>query len=390
MDETFLRSLRADVAAHLDVPDFEVVAGRGRRLRRRRAVGAAMGAAVVVALAVLGVAWPTETNRTLPTVHQPTPRPDRDPARGVLADPEAQVDPAASKVDGSGDMLAVVVAPAGEDADGDGCPGRTVLRWMGADGRTRAWVDRPRVVEPLRDGFVVAARPGCRTGTGADGPAYLVDGSGRTRPITWTAGAERVCGARPGDPRCRFDAATGRGSLATGAGPPDGALPLWTGPDGTRWARSADARTLFWSRAGAGWSRRTSSLPGDALVTATATGEWGVLAGSTWAEFTSDGGRSWQQRDLTTALRPIRVGDVDWTVTRRGVLLGATELVGRGDVLFRSTDSRWTRFVETDVHTDFGLARPTVVGDAVYVVDGERWAVSTDDGATWRRTPGLP
>jgi len=34
--------------------------------------------------------------------------------------------------------------------------------------------------------------------------------------------------------------------------------------------------------------------------------------------------------------------------------------------------------------------RPVVVGDAVYVVDDERWAVSTDDGATWRRTPGLP
>ena len=72
------------------------------------------------------------------------------------------------------------------------------------------------------------------------------------------------------------------------------------------------------------------------------------------------------------------------------MLLGVTQLVGRGDVLFRSTDATWSRFVETDVHTAFGLVRPVVVGDAVYVVDDERWAVSTDGGATWRRTPRLP
>ncbi len=59
-------------------------------------------------------------------------------------------------------------------------------------------------------------------------------------------------------------------------------------------------------------------------------------------------------------------------------------------MLFRSTDATWSRFVETDVHTAYGLVRPAVVGDAVYVVDDQRWAVSTDDGATWRRTPALP
>jgi hypothetical protein len=42
------------------------------------------------------------------------------------------------------------------------------------------------------------------------------------------------------------------------------------------------------------------------------------------------------------------------------------------------------------VRTSFGLVRPTVEGGVVYVVDAERWAVSTDDGVTWRRTPGLP
>ena len=69
--------------------------------------------------------------------------------------------------------------------------------------------------------------------------------------------------------------------------------------------------------------------------------------------------------------------------------MGVTQLVGKGDVLFRSTDSSWAHFVPTGVHTAFGLVRPTVQGDAVYVVDEERWAVSTDDGATWTRTPPL-
>jgi hypothetical protein len=115
-----------------------------------------------------------------------------------------------------------------------------------------------------------------------------------------------------------------------------------------------------------------------------------VLAGTTSVEYTSDGGRSWRTRDLAAALRPVPHSDIDWTVTRSGVLLGVTQLVGRGDVLFRSTDAGWSRFVETGLHTDYGLVRPTVVGGTVYVVDGERWAVSSDDGATWRRTPALP
>jgi hypothetical protein len=115
-----------------------------------------------------------------------------------------------------------------------------------------------------------------------------------------------------------------------------------------------------------------------------------VLAGNTSVEYTSDSGATWHRRDLSSALSSLTIADVDWTVTRSGVLLGVTQLVGRGDVLFRSTDASWTRFVETDVHTSYGLVSPTVQGDAVAVVDDERWAVSTDDGATWRRTPPLP
>ena len=141
---------------------------------------------------------------------------------------------------------------------------------------------------------------------------------------------------------------------------------------------------------GTTWQSRATSLPPGSIVSATAAGPWGVLAGDTSAEYTSDAGATWHTRDLSTALSSLTIADVDWTVTRSGVLLGVTQLVGRGDVLFRSTDASWTHFVETGVHTSFGLVRPMVQGHAVYVVDDERWAVSTDDGATWRRTPPLP
>ena len=77
-------------------------------------------------------------------------------------------------------------------------------------------------------------------------------------------------------------------------------------------------------------------------------------------------------------------------MTRDGVLLGVTELAGRGDVLFRSTDESWHHFVDTRVHASFGLVRPSVEGGAVFVVDSDQLLVSTDDGATWRRTPRLP
>ena len=43
------------------------------------------------------------------------------------------------------------------------------------------------------------------------------------------------------------------------------------------------------------------------------------------------------------------------------------------------------------MHTAFGLVRPTVVRATRSTSStSERWAVSTDDGATWRRTPPLP
>ena len=183
---------------------------------------------------------------------------------------------------------------------------------------------------------------------------------------------------------------TGRGSWQPDAHLPDGAVALGTGSAGTRWARSTDSRRIFWSRDGVSWSSRSTRLPRGEIVSASAAGRWAVLAGSSSVEYTSDGGRSWRTRDLTAALRPIPRGDVDWTVTRSGVLLGVTQLVGRGRRALPQHRQRLEPVRRDDLHTDFGLIRPTVVGGTVYVVDGERWAVSADDGATWRRTPALP
>jgi hypothetical protein len=392
VDESQLRSLGRDVESGIDLPDFEGVAARGHRIRQRRAVGAAAGVALAAVVILVGVTRGFESQRSVEPVHQPAPHVDRTGARAVLTDPDAQVDTETSRVNGSGDVLEVVLVPA-LGGGSSGCPnagGRSALRWVGADGSTRAWVDGVRSILPVEDGFVVAAVPeGCRTGGAGEDRAYVVDGTGAVRGISWYAGAEEVCGTQPGDPRCRFNVTSAQASLEDDVRLPEGSLAVQTEPGSTLWARSDDSRRLFWSGDGRTWQSRASSLPGGEIVSATAAGRWGVLAGTTTVEFTRDAGRTWQTRDLSEALSPIRIGDVDWTVTRSGVLLGVTQLVGRGDVLFRSTDATWSRFVQTGVRTSFGLVRPTVVGGAVYVVDDERWLVSVDDGATWRRTPGL-
>jgi hypothetical protein len=388
VDESRLRSARGDVEAHVEIPDFAVVAERGRQIRRRRAVVAGVGVAAAVAVMTFGLARTFDGHRALEPVHPPTPTIDRRDATPVLSDPRAQVDPDASKVNGVGDLLAVVTVPGGTGACGalDG----TALRWSGVDGGTRSWLDARRPVVPLTDGFVVGAvPPACRSGAAGETGAYLVDRDGTVHGVAWAVGAEAVCADQPGDPRCSFEMARARGSLDAGVRLPRGTEPITTGPAPVRWARSSDGRRLFWSSDGTTWQSRATSLPPGSIVSATAAGRWGVLAGDTSAEYTSDAGATWHTRDLSAPLSSLTIADVDWTVTRSGVLLGVTQLVGRGDVLFRSTDASWTHFVETGVHTSFGLVRPMVQGDAVYVVDAERWAISTDDGTTWRRTPPL-
>ena len=166
---------------------------------------------------------------------------------------------------------------------------------------------------------------------------------------------------------------------------------LQSAAEGMMWAASADSRRIYWSRDGRSWRNRETSLARGDIVNASAAGRRATLAGKTTLDYTSDGGVSWHTRDVSVGLRSILVSDVAWTLTRDGNLLGVTELVGRGDVLFRSTDPSWRHFVVVPhVHTAFGLVRPSVEGHAVVVTDSNGLLISTDDGATWHRTTRLP
>lgn len=329
MDESRLRSTREDVEAHVEIPDFAVVARRGDRIRRRRAIGATAAVAVAVAVVVIGFVRTFDSDRALEPVHEPRPVLDTRGAKAVLADPDAQVDPDASKVDGAGDMLAVVALPGG--AGPCGAADGTAFRWSGAAGRTVSWREHPRPVVALPDGFVVGAvADGCRSGSASDETAYLVDRDGVAHGITWGEGAEQVCAEQPADPRCRFDVEQERGSLLDAVRLPPGTEPIDTGPADVFWARSPDGRRLHWSTDGTTWQSRTTSLPRGSIVSASAAGSWGVLAGDTTVEYTSDAGATWHTRDVSQSLRTVRTAEVDWTVTRSGVLLGTTQLVGRG------------------------------------------------------------
>ena len=215
MDESRLRSVRGDVEAHVELPDFAVVAERGRQVRRRRAVVASAAVAVAVAVVTVGAAHTFDRDQTQGPVQQPAPTIDRTAAARVLSDPDAQVDPDASKVDGAGDLLAVVTVPGGSDACG--APDGSALRWSGADGGSRSWLERRRPVVPLVDGFVVGSvPPACRSGAPAETRAYLVDGSGEAHGIAWGHGAEGVCAARARGPALPLRRGTGQGLAGPG------------------------------------------------------------------------------------------------------------------------------------------------------------------------------
>jgi len=392
-----LSDLRRDLEAQIDPPDFGVVAARGRAIRRRRRVSAAAGVAVAVVVAVV-LSSPFGNRRVLSPLPVP-PRPagiDRSNALPVLRDADAQVDVERSAVSGAGDVLSVVVVPSRGFGAPDPCRGdwEGAFRWMGTNGTTRAWTDHAetRAVRPLASGFVVGAvPPGCRSGEAGEAQAYVVDASGRARPIAWddtvtSSGLLRTCSVTPGDERCRFTVSPATGGVDPAGKPswPAGSTRL-TEPDAELlWAGSADSRRLSWSEdAGRTWSSRTSTLPGGENVTVTAAGNCAAFTTSTQVEYTFDGGTTWHRRDLSGPLRPIEIADVSWTLTPSGLLLGVTTLVGKGDVLFRSTDSSWRRFETTKVHTSLGTISPTVVGSTVYVPDSDRWLVSRDGFATW-------
>jgi len=375
-----LRRLGADLESHLDPPGFQGVHARVRRIRRRRNATLSAAVAVVVLLVLVALTQGLPTSRSAPPV-SPAPTLDPDGARRVLADPTAEVDTNLSRVDGIGAMLAVVRLARGTR---DRCA-LAAMRWSGPKESARSWLDVARRIRPLPVGFVVAASR-C---PGSDHAAYLVDGQGIPHAIRWTGGAESVCGAQPADPSCSFDVRARTGRLAE-RHLPAGAHLLRTGNGGPLWATGPSERRLWWSTDGRTWAHHDAAFPHAAYTSASAAGRHGILAGGDVVETTDDGGATWHRRDLRGQLSQEQSNDADWTVLPDGNLLRDAQLVGRGDVLFRSTDPSWTQFVETPVRTAFGLVRPVVEGHVVYVVDKERYAVSDDGGAHWRRTPPLP
>jgi hypothetical protein len=368
MSELDLRELRAELEQNIDLPDFAVVRARGRQIRRRRRALVGAGAALVIAVLAGGVTQQLSTDRSLGPVERPH-RPAPHGAELVLSDPAAQVDVDRSAVNDRGDVLSVVVVPTRTfGSGGDPCHTdlRSAFRWVGSTGATVDWSDASilRPVRAARGGFVVGPVPRrCRTGAQGEADAYLVDRNGEQRTVR---------DDRPPTPD-----------------PPAGATAIPVPAGDLHWAHSDDGRRLYWSEDGTVWEHRDTSLPPTANVMVTVVGDRAAFTSGTEVESTDDGGRTWQTRDLTAALRSIRIADVSWTLTRSGNLIGVTTLVGQGDLVFRSTDASWSSFRPTRVRTDFGGVAPRVVAGIVYVEDVDGWLVSDDDGATWRRVSPL-
>ena len=106
MDESRLRSLRADVESNVELPDFAGVAERGARIRRRRTAATGAVAALAVAVTAFTVTRTFDSDRSQQPIHQPAPTIDPEAARRVLADPDAVVDPDTSRIGLAGAMLA--------------------------------------------------------------------------------------------------------------------------------------------------------------------------------------------------------------------------------------------------------------------------------------------
>ena len=360
------------------------------RIRRRRAVVASAAVAVAVAVVTVGAAHTFDRDRTQARAAA-GPDLDRTAAARVLADPDAQVDPDASQVDGSRRP-----ARGRHGARRQRClrsAGRLrAPRWSGADGGSRSWLERRRPVVPLVDGFVLGSvPPACRSGAPAETRAYLVDGSGEAHGIAWEHGAERCARPEPADPRCRFDVERAR-RLARRRRP------------------AAAGHRARRDRAGGGAVgpvlRRTSPvLVGRRHVVA----EPHDLAPRR-LDRERDGRRFVGSArrghlggvHLATRGRPGTAG----TCRRPCAACGSPTSTGPspGPACSSASPSSWaaaTSCSAAPTRPGRASSRRTCTrrsawsarrcrGDAVYVVDDERWAVSTDDGATWRRTPALP
>lgn len=330
---------------------------------------------------------------------EPTPLDDAvAAARAVLADPEAAMDLDRWRVNASGSILTVVVAPPEERPEKpDPCQAAYRSAWvlLPAGSDPVAWTGEAtsRLAESVTGGFVVGEiLPDCRTpGNGDRTGAYFLSDTGERRPVRWeTQDAAEVCAGNPGDVRCAFSLADGTGLLVSTSEPrlPPGALDVVLRDPGSDrlWARSVDSRRLFWTDdRGETWSQHRAHIAQDSTVQATWAGDHVAFVGGNRVEHSTDGGRTWQVRDLSAAVRRLPDEGRDWTVTTSGTLLVAPQPDRTGNRLYRSTDLSYARFAPTPVRTRLRLTQAEVAGSWVYVIDDDHWWRSADDGRTWDR-----
>ena len=391
MSDHDLRAVARDIERQVPLPDFDLVAARGHRLRRRRRIAqatAAAGAVGTVVLAAVGVA-------RMPGPAPDTATPPTDRAAGaaeVLADPGALVDDRATAVSDTGAVLHRVHVPSADPCS----PGGSAWVWTPWEGEPRSWSDRvgSRTAVAVGGGFAVGAPSrDCGGEASRRTPgAYVVDTTGARRSITWVGAAERVCATDPAAARCTVDVATATGRLReqpVREAPSASTFPV-SSVEGWRWARSADSRTLYRSTdGGTTWRPQETSFPATQAVQVTAAGEWAMFFSYPEAEYTRDGGRTWQRWDGAAPLSSFVVANELVALSADGDLVVVSHRAGAGPQLLGSTDDGWRRFRTSDVSTGFGTVAPQAAGSWLWVPEQGRTWVSPD-GVSWQAVDPLP
>jgi hypothetical protein len=147
---------------------------------------------------------------------------------------------------------------------------------------------------------------------------------------------------------------------------------------------------VHWSTdAGATWQQHRTSLPATDDVQVTAAGDWAVLFAYPDAEYTRDGGTTWQRWEGEAPLASFVVANELVAVSADGDLVVVSHRPGRRPELLASTDDTWRQFRRSDVRTDFGAVSPQPAGTWLWVPDQGRTWVSPD-GLSWRAVEPQP
>jgi hypothetical protein len=388
MVEPDFRSASRDIEEHLVVPDFDPVARRGHMIRRRRRA-VRIGAAAAGVVAVAGALGALQLSGTGPDDGPATPPPD-DQVVALLRDPAATVDGTATRLSDSGAVLhrVVVPSPVGGRCDADR---RTAFVLVDPAGEVEAWNEDVvgRSFTEVPGGFVVGAPDAsCRAVVPDEtaGGAYVVTADGARREVDWAAGAEQVCAVDPASLRCEVDVETATGRLVPPGelrNVPNGSAEPVSRDGDDVWARSVDARTLYWSSdGGRSWRSHETTLDGPNLQVAAA-GDRGVFVDWPTAEVTSDQGRSWSRVELGDVPDRFTVPDLGVVVTPDGGLVLVSRPVGGPPLVLAATDESWQELTPVDLRTEVGGVQVERSGNWLFVPDLERGWRSADGGLTW-------